>query len=66
MPIHSENPDVRRASSEEAIFDGKATASGKRPYAPPRLHEYGRLTDLTQNNSNLTPGDPGGQSYSTF
>jgi hypothetical protein len=35
----------------------------KQLYQPPRLEEYGSIKDLTQSNSNRTPGDPFGGSF---
>ena len=35
------------------------------PYTTPRVQAYGSLSSLTQQGSNIRPGDPGGASYAT-
>jgi hypothetical protein len=50
MDKTQESPDSKRATDERTT---------RRPYAPPKLIEYGSVAKLTQGNGTVKPGDGG-------
>jgi len=48
-------PAIRSAATSEVLKE----------YTPPQIEDFGRIADLTQNLSNVSPNDFGGGSFST-